>query len=105
MDQMILLVEHDNWLGHRDQDVFDALFGCEQLSGPLAYAVLKLSRVLLGTLEQAGVLDRSSRGISEGLQARDDPGIKEIHFVRIHVQETDDRSEERRVGKECRSRW
>ena len=38
------------------------------------------------------------------VERREDDGMP-VYYVRPYAPSDDDRSEERRVGKECRSRW
>ena len=55
-----------------------------------------------GTVGRGAVPSGASTGEFEALELRD--GDKSCYDGK-GVQKADDRSEERRVGKECRSRW
>src|SRR2546426_2049430 len=59
-----------------------------------------------GPIENLGLkgLRRDARGMFEHHSAAEDAGPDESHESH-DAQRSRDRSEERRVGKECRSRW
>ena len=65
---------------------------------------------IVGFLVCVGVLgwywhsDRSDRAVAEALAAAHDAASAEA-MEQVRAVAADNRSEERRVGKECRSRW
>ena len=51
------------------------------------------------------VRSREFVGIAEGIRSHELSTKGLIENLNIEISELSDRSEERRVGKECRSRW
>ena len=66
------------------------VFACDPKSGE------KLSKVALEEIEQL---------INDGPTEEDCQTAKEVELRSIQEHKEENRSEERRVGKECRSRW
>ena len=78
------------------------------LCGGLAMAIYAMPRATLDIdiMIEAGSLDRTTQAVHDlGFILRANPMEFQEGKVLIHRISKIDRSEERRVGKECRSRW
>ena len=81
--------------------IAQVLDACVLSMGILGMSILGAGMVLAAIPVVQGMAPEVTRGFEKSVKIRECPGI----FWKVRKNPTDDRSEERRVGKECRSRW